>query len=142
MEQGLENHAGTSKASDPTPSTSEAGASSSWGQIAADVAVNPISYLVAIVLCVLFVNQVGDSNIALLILAALPVVGLTALSKSSAGKQVQDDLERKLPGARAHMNTLKAIASLHNLPASTAHVDTMYNSLFASGIRCALDGAL
>ena len=79
-------------------STGSSSRSTSVGQLAADIAVNPLTYLVAIVACALFVNRFGDSNAVLLVLAALPVVGLTSLSKSSVGKEVQDNLEQQLPG--------------------------------------------
>ena len=73
----------------------------SWGQLAADVAVNPLTYLVAIAFCVAVVNRVGDSDSLLFVLAALPVAGLTALSKSSAGREIADKVAAELPGAFA-----------------------------------------
>lgn len=71
----------------------------SFSKLAADVAVNPLTYLAAIGLCVALVNAFGDSDATLLLLAAFPVVGLTALSKSSAGQAVADNLQEQLPGA-------------------------------------------
>eukprot|EP00892_Ulva_mutabilis_P009093 jgi/Ulvmu1/6556/UM003_0192.1 len=68
------------------------------GKIAADLAVNPLTYLVAIGLSVWLVNVLGESDLTIFVLAAFPIVGLTALSKSPIGQQVQKSLEAELPG--------------------------------------------
>lgn len=68
-------------------------------KIFADLAVNPVAYVLGIALAVKIVSVLGDSNATVFILAAFPVVGLTVLSKSPVGKRVQEDLEAQLPGA-------------------------------------------
>jgi hypothetical protein len=70
------------------------------GQFAADAAVNPVTYGVAIGVSVLLVQLLGEKDITIFLLAAFPVVGLTALSKSPIGSQVQRSLNAKLPGGR------------------------------------------
>jgi hypothetical protein len=66
--------------------------------LAADAAVNPATYLLAIGLCVVLVNKFAVGDAGLLLLAAFPVVGLTLLSKSDAGRDVAKRLEEQLPG--------------------------------------------
>lgn len=68
------------------------------GKLAADLAVNPLTYLVAIGLSVWLVNVLGESDLTIFVLAAFPIVGLTALSKSPVGEQVAKSLEAELPG--------------------------------------------
>lgn len=65
----------------------------------ADAAVNPLTYIGGIALAVKIVSVVGDTDLVIGLLAALPVVGLTALSKSPVGKRVMANLEAQLPGA-------------------------------------------
>lgn len=69
------------------------------GQYGADAAVNPLTYGVGIAISLLVVKIVGEVDFIIFGLAAFPVVGLTALSKSPIGAQVVKSLEAKLPGA-------------------------------------------
>lgn len=85
------------------------------GKIAADLAVNPLTYLLAIVFSVWLVNVLGESDLTIFVLAAFPIVGLTALSKSPVGEQVQKSLEAELPGV------LLDLCLLYVLPATYAH---------------------
>jgi len=48
--------------------------------------------------------QVG----AIVLLSAAPVVGLTLISKSDAGKKVQEGLEARLPALQAEAEALAA----------------------------------
>lgn len=69
------------------------------GKLGADVAVNPLTYLFAIVVAIGLVKWLGDSDELVFFLAALPVCGLTALARSPVGEAVQEQLEDQLPGA-------------------------------------------
>lgn len=58
-------------------------------------------------LTIKLVSSTGEQSSAILIAAAAPVTLLTALSKSSLGKQVQDSLNQKLPQLEAEAAALK-----------------------------------
>lgn len=58
-------------------------------------------------LTIKLVSSTGEQASGILIAAALPVTLLTALSKSSLGKQVQDSLNQKLPQLEAEAAALK-----------------------------------
>ena len=47
-----------------------------------------------------FLVRAFQGPLTVVVLAAVPFVGLTLYSKSSAGKKLQDDLEAKLPELR------------------------------------------
>ena len=68
------------------------------GQYSADAAVNPLTYGVGIAISLFVVKVLGERDFIVFALAAFPVVGLTALSKSPIGAQVVKSLEAKLPG--------------------------------------------
>lgn len=53
------------------------------------------------------VSSTGEQASGILLAAAAPVTLLTALSKSSLGKQVQDSLNEKLPQLQAEAAALK-----------------------------------
>lgn len=93
------------------------------GKFAADLAVNPLTYLVAIVFSVWLVNVLGESDLTIFVLAAFPIVGLTALSKSPIGEEVQKSLEAELPGA---LSFLHRMHGSHTIPSSM--VKPMVNS--------------
>lgn len=58
-------------------------------------------------LTIKLVSSTGEQSTAILLAAAAPVTLLTALSKSSLGKQVQDSLNQKLPQLEAEAAELK-----------------------------------
>jgi light-harvesting complex II chlorophyll a/b binding protein 7 len=58
-------------------------------------------------LTIKLVSSTGEQASGILIAAAAPVTLLTALSKSSLGKQVQDSLNAKLPQLQAEAEALK-----------------------------------
>jgi hypothetical protein len=72
-------------------------------KLAADIAVNPTTYLVAIGLLVYLVNAFAIGDAVLVLLAIFPVAGLTLLSKSDAGQAVARKLEAQLPGAHCRL---------------------------------------
>lgn len=53
------------------------------------------------------VSSTGEQASGILVAAAAPVTLLTALSKSSLGKQVQDSLNQKLPQLQAEAEALR-----------------------------------
>ena len=79
--------------------TEERSLAEQLGQFGADAAVNPLTYGVGIAISLFVVKVLGERDYIIFALAALPVVGLTALSKSPIGAQVVKSLEAKLPGA-------------------------------------------
>lgn len=58
-------------------------------------------------LTIKLVSSTGEQASGILLAAAAPVTLLTALSKSSLGKQVQDKLNEKLPQLQAEAAALK-----------------------------------
>lgn len=78
------------------------------GKLSADLAVNPLTYLAAIALAVQLVQLLGERDLTIFVLAAAPIVGLTALSRSPLGSQVQADLNAKLPELEADAEAMKA----------------------------------
>jgi hypothetical protein len=58
-------------------------------------------------LTIKLVSSTGEQASGILIAAAAPVTLLTALSKSSLGKQVQDSLNEKLPQLQADAEALR-----------------------------------
>jgi light-harvesting complex II chlorophyll a/b binding protein 7 len=58
-------------------------------------------------LTIKLVSSTGEQASGILLAAAAPVTLLTALSKSSLGKQVQDGLNEKLPQLEAEAAALK-----------------------------------
>ncbi|WIA15503.1 hypothetical protein OEZ85_002140 [Tetradesmus obliquus] len=73
----------------------------------AEAVASPIFYLIAGLLTIKLVSSTGEQASGILIAAAAPVTLLTALSKSSLGKQVQQGLEEKLPQLEAEAAALK-----------------------------------
>lgn len=90
------------------------------------MAVNPLTYLVAIVFSVWLVNVLGESDLTIFVLAAFPIVGLTALSKSPIGEEVQKSLEAELPGSLSSMQQPDPWSA----PAKTFTELALPNSLF------------
>jgi hypothetical protein len=58
-------------------------------QLAAEIVASPIFYLVAGLVAIKLVSSTGEQAGSILVFAALPITALTALSKSSLGKQVR-----------------------------------------------------
>ncbi|KAG2436254.1 hypothetical protein HXX76_006565 [Chlamydomonas incerta] len=77
-------------------------------KLAAEIVASPIFYLVAGLLAIKLVASTGEDGATIFIFAALPVTALTALSKSSVGKQVQEQLEAKLPQLQAAAEKTRA----------------------------------
>jgi hypothetical protein len=63
--------------------------------------------IIAGLLTIKLVSSTGEQASGILIAAAAPVTLLTALSKSSLGKQVQEGLNEKLPQLEAEAAALK-----------------------------------
>jgi len=95
------------RASSEDTSQEEQSLATRAAQLAAEVVASPIFYLVAGLVAVKLVSSTGEQAGSILILAALPVTALTALSKSSVGKQVQAQLEARLPELEAEAATLR-----------------------------------
>lgn len=74
-------------------------------QLLAKVVANPAFYLVGGLAMVKIVGQADDSFLPTVLLSASPVVLLTLLSKSDAGKRVQDELEARLPELQREAET-------------------------------------
>jgi light-harvesting complex II chlorophyll a/b binding protein 7 len=70
-------------------------------KLAAEIVASPLFYLVAGLIAIKLVASTGESAASIFIFAALPVTALTALSKSSLGKEVQAQLEARLPQLQA-----------------------------------------
>jgi len=66
-------------------------------QLLAEVVASPVFYLLAGIGAIGALSLTGETVGPVIVLSALPVVGLTALSKSDLGKQVQVKLEAELP---------------------------------------------
>lgn len=76
-------------------------------QLLAEVVASPLFYLVAGLAAVKLVASTGEQSASILAFAAAPIVLLTALSKSSLGKQVQDALNERLPELEAQAAELR-----------------------------------
>ncbi|PNH05071.1 Chlorophyll a-b binding protein 8, chloroplastic [Tetrabaena socialis] len=59
---------------------------------AAEVVASPLFYVVAGLIAIKLVSSTGEDGATILVVAALPVTALTALSKSSVGKEVRAGL--------------------------------------------------
>ncbi|GIL68272.1 hypothetical protein Vafri_21560 [Volvox africanus] len=70
-------------------------------KLVAEVVASPLFYLVAGLVAIKLVGSTGEDGATIFVFAALPITALTALSKSSIGKQVQQQLEAKLPELQA-----------------------------------------
>ncbi|KAG2449203.1 hypothetical protein HYH02_005950 [Chlamydomonas schloesseri] len=90
------------RASEPETLTTRA------AKLAAEVVASPVFYLVAGLLAIKLVASTGEDGATIFIFAALPITALTALSKSSVGKQVQEQLEAKLPELQAAAEKTRA----------------------------------
>eukprot|EP00877_Chromochloris_zofingiensis_P007106 jgi/Chrzof1/2649/Cz11g23240.t1_LHC15[v5.2] len=105
------------RSSDDTPAQSSSDSSGSSQQagdiatlaakLAAEVVASPIFYLVAGLVAIKLVASTGEQAGSILLFAAAPITLLTALSKSSLGKQVQEALNEKLPVLEAEAQALK-----------------------------------
>ncbi|GBF91914.1 chlorophyll a,b-binding protein [Raphidocelis subcapitata] len=92
-----------------TPEAPQAGAgaggsgsaATSAAKLVAEVVASPIFYLVAGLVAIKLVASTGEQSLSIFLFAAAPITLLTALSKSSLGKQVQDALTEKLPQLEA-----------------------------------------
>ncbi|GFR49864.1 hypothetical protein Agub_g11966 [Astrephomene gubernaculifera] len=75
---------------------------------AAEVVASPLFYLVAGLAAIKLLSLTGlEDGVTIFLFAALPITALTALSKSSLGKQVQQQLESKLPELQARAEALR-----------------------------------
>lgn len=88
--------------------TEERSLAEQLGQFGADAAVNPLTYGVGIAISLFVVKVLGERDYIIFALAALPVVGLTALSKSPIGAQVVKSLEAKLPDLEQDAQQMRA----------------------------------
>lgn len=68
---------------------------------------NKHKHLLTGLVTIKLVSSTGEQASGILVAAAAPVTLLTALSKSSLGKQVQDSLNDKLPALQAEAEALK-----------------------------------
>ncbi|KAF8057921.1 sdhb [Scenedesmus sp. PABB004] len=122
-------------AADPAPQRSAAApppaAATSLAQLAAEVVASPLFYLVAGLAAVWLVSRTGDQTATILIAAAAPVTLLTALSKSSLGRQVQESLAARLPQLEADAAALRQ-----------AHAEARRRSPFYGAGRPQLPAAL
>lgn len=76
-------------------------------RLLAEVVASPVFYLVAGIGAIGALSFTGETVGPVIVLSALPVVGLTALSKSDLGKQVQEKLEAELPELEAEAEEQK-----------------------------------
>jgi light-harvesting complex II chlorophyll a/b binding protein 7 len=74
----------------------------------AETVANPLFYLVGGLVAIKLVASLGEQVGAIVLLSAAPVVGLTLISKSDAGKKVQEGLEARLPALQADAHALAA----------------------------------
>jgi len=65
--------------------------------VLAEVVANPLFYFVGGLAAIKLVSSLGEQVGAIVVLSALPVVGLTLISKSDVGKKVAEGLETQLP---------------------------------------------
>jgi light-harvesting complex II chlorophyll a/b binding protein 7 len=86
----------------------QAGVAVDAARIAAEVVANPLFYLVAGLVAIKLVASTGEQSLSIFLFAAAPVTLLTLLSKSDLGKQVQQQLEAKLPELDSKADALKA----------------------------------
>ncbi|PNW87142.1 hypothetical protein CHLRE_02g110750v5 [Chlamydomonas reinhardtii] len=92
----------------PAPADAPETLTTRAAKLAAEIVASPIFYLVAGLLAIKLVASTGEDGAAIFIFAALPITALTALSKSSVGKQVQEQLEAKLPELQAEADKTRA----------------------------------
>ncbi|KAG2491962.1 hypothetical protein HYH03_009693 [Edaphochlamys debaryana] len=93
---------------EPPPEPEPESLTAKAAQLAAEVVASPLFYLAAGLLAVGLVSQTGENEAAIFIFAALPITALTALSKSDVGKEVQAQLEAKLPELQAEAEATRA----------------------------------
>ncbi|GAX78304.1 hypothetical protein CEUSTIGMA_g5746.t1 [Chlamydomonas eustigma] len=91
-----------------SPGMQGASASTMAAKWVAEVVASPLFYLVAGFIAIKLVESTGEQSLSIFIFAALPVTLLTALSNSSLGKKVQEQLMAKLPELDAKADALKA----------------------------------
>ena len=103
----------SSSSSSTSPSTSPSASSSSLAANVASglakVVANPAFYLVGGLAVVKGVTGSGNDTVAAVVaLSALPVVGLTLISKSDAGQRVAEDLAARKPALAAEAAAVRA----------------------------------
>ncbi|GLC41317.1 hypothetical protein PLESTB_001076000 [Pleodorina starrii] len=89
----------------PEPSAAPETLTTRAATLAAEVVASPLFYLVAGLLAIKLVSSTGEDGATIFVFAALPITALTALSKSSVGKQVQQQLEARLPELQAQADS-------------------------------------
>ncbi|KAK3251569.1 hypothetical protein CYMTET_39088 [Cymbomonas tetramitiformis] len=95
--EGEPNEASNESVADGQASDTSADAA----KLLAEIVANPLFYLVAGLGAIKLVASLGEQVGAIVVLSALPVVGLTLISKSDAGKKVEENLKAKLPELEA-----------------------------------------
>merc|ERR1711976_637411 len=86
----------------------DASATTEFAQLFAETIASPVFYLVAGLLAIGGLSLTGETVALTVIVSALPVVGLTLLSKSDIGVQVQKQLEEQLPALEAEAEVTRA----------------------------------
>eukprot|EP00191_Tetraselmis_sp_GSL018_P011844 CAMPEP_0177602236 /NCGR_PEP_ID=MMETSP0419_2-20121207/14745_1 /TAXON_ID=582737 /ORGANISM="Tetraselmis sp., Strain GSL018" /LENGTH=341 /DNA_ID=CAMNT_0019095675 /DNA_START=305 /DNA_END=1327 /DNA_ORIENTATION=- len=74
----------------------------------AEAVASPVFYLIAGLVAIGALSLVGETVGLTIGVSALPIVGLTLLSKSNLGRRVQEQLEERLPGLEADAAAKKA----------------------------------
>eukprot|EP00238_Polyblepharides_amylifera_P004082 CAMPEP_0196590210 /NCGR_PEP_ID=MMETSP1081-20130531/65972_1 /TAXON_ID=36882 /ORGANISM="Pyramimonas amylifera, Strain CCMP720" /LENGTH=360 /DNA_ID=CAMNT_0041913249 /DNA_START=243 /DNA_END=1325 /DNA_ORIENTATION=+ len=75
--------------------------------VLAKIVANPLFYIVAGIASIKLVASLDEQVGVIVLLSALPVVGLTLISKSDAGKKVEEALKEKLPELEAAAADMK-----------------------------------
>ncbi len=70
------------------PAPSQETVSTQLARLSAEIVASPLFYVAAGLVAIKLVASTGEQSVSILVFAALPITALTALSKSSLGKQV------------------------------------------------------
>lgn len=100
------------------PAEDDEEVATSFTRTLAAIVANPLFYVVGGFAMIKIVSMLGEQVGTILALSALPVVGLTLISKSGAGLKVKADLEDQLPElqAEAEVERAKQLIARQNSP--------------------------